>query len=181
MSSTRTGGVQMKVTLAISWGAFLILKSEGISLFISKENITSSRKNPSFRPGGDCDIWKCMTQNSQGVEMSGAEDSQGPVTKIRFWFIQGCSQLCYFCVSLACDGGLWQNWRKNKVGMGTQGLVRQIWGKKTKWKTDILSRPYPTRDLANTAKLWEPGKVKFIFWLHCCLTGCLSLPICNLR
>lgn len=129
MSSTRKGGVQMKVTLAMCWRAFLILKSEGISLFISKACITNSRKNPSFRPGDDCDIWKCMIQNSQGVEMEGVADSQGPVTQMYFWFIQGCSQLCYFCVSLACDGGLRQDWRKNKVGMGTQGLVRQIWEK----------------------------------------------------
>lgn len=102
--------------------SLLVLKSVSILPFISKTSITCSRTNPSFRPGGDCDIWKCMIQNRQGIEMAGAADGQDPVTQRHFWFIHVCFQLCCSCVSLACDGQLWQERRKNEAGMETVGL-----------------------------------------------------------
>lgn len=66
--------------------SFLVLKSVGILPFISKVSITSSRTNPSFRPGSDCDIWQCMIQNRQGIEMAGAADGQDPITQRPFFF-----------------------------------------------------------------------------------------------
>lgn len=107
-----------------SW-ALLVLKSVGTLPFISKVSITSSRTNPSFRPGSDCDIWRCMIQDRQGIEMAGAADGQDPITQRPFFF-NVCSQLCCFCVFLACDGQLWQERKRNEVVLGSQSLVRQI-------------------------------------------------------
>lgn len=95
------GGVQMKVIVAVSSWALLVLKSVGILPFISKVSITSSRTNPSFRPGSDCDIWQCMIQNRQGIEMAGAADGQDPIIQRPFFFFHVCSQLCCFS-ALVC-------------------------------------------------------------------------------
>lgn len=65
-----------------------------------------------------------MIQNRQEIEMAGAADGQDPITQSFFFDV--CSQLCCFYVSLACDGQLWQERRRNEVGLGSPSLVRQI-------------------------------------------------------
>lgn len=99
--SCQYGWVQMKVIVAVSSWALLVLKSVGILPFISKVSITSSRTNPSFRPGSDCDIWQCMIQNRQGIEMAGAADGQDPITQRPFF-------PCVLpALQLQCVSGLW--------------------------------------------------------------------------
>lgn len=152
--------------------SFLVLKSVGILPFISKVSITSSRTNPSFRPGSDCDIWQCMIQNRQGIEMAGAADGQDPITQRPFFFFHVCSQLCCFGVSLARDVQLCQE-RRNEVGLGSQSLVRQI----LENPKGILIAQLVLQMLSKYCRTLGVNKVKFFFWLHCCLVGCLSLPI----
>lgn len=177
------GGVQMKVIVAVSSWALLVLKSVGILPFISKVSITSSRTNPSFRPGSDCDIWQCMIQNRQGIEMAGAADGQDPIIQRPFFFfpcVLPALLLQCFGVSLACDVQLWQERRRNEVGLGRLG--HKVWLGRF-WK---ISRGYSQHNsyykmLSKYCRTLGVSKVKFFFLLHCCLVGCLSLPTCTFR